>query len=100
MTEDMLTASRNHLDNWSFMMVQALCGPALTWYFTQKKASQNQPPTWDELKKAMLEHWDNLGQMMELWMHLDQLMQKDYVVKNIAKYVASSKKLRCRFQSK
>jgi hypothetical protein len=71
LAEDMLTASQVHWDNWTYMVAQSLREPALTWYYAQKQANHNSAPTWDNLKQAMLHHWNNPARINELWMCLN-----------------------------
>jgi hypothetical protein len=71
LAEDTLTASQVHQDNWTYMVAQSLCEPALTWYYAQKQSNHNSAPTWDNLKQAMLHHWNNPARINELHMHLN-----------------------------
>jgi hypothetical protein len=87
MAEDALTASQVPRDNWTFMVAQSLREPALTWYYAQKQASQGCAPHWDDMKKAMLDHWDNPARVNELRMRLNSVAFKG----NISDYC-------CRFQ--
>jgi hypothetical protein len=76
MAEDALTASQVPRDNWTFMVAHSLRKPALTWYYAQKQASQGRAPHWDDMKKAMLDHWDNSAHVNELWMRLKSVAFK------------------------
>jgi hypothetical protein len=76
MAEDALTASQVPRDNWTFMVAQSLREPALTWYYAQKQASQGRAPHWDDMKKAMLDHWDNPARVNELRMRLNSVAFK------------------------
>ena len=76
MAEDAFIASHVHPDERTYMVAQSLRNPALTWYFGQKIANNNQAPAWDDLKKAMLHHWDNPARINELRMRLNGIVCK------------------------
>lgn len=73
LAEEALTGSDVPKDHWTYVVVQALRDAASTWYIAKRQENQNRTPNWDEMKKSMLEQWDNPARVNELHMQLDEL---------------------------
>ncbi|KAN0139598.1 hypothetical protein V8E53_002627 [Lactarius tabidus] len=73
LAEEALTASQVLKDLWTYVVVQSLREAAATWYIARKRENNDQTLPWDDMKKAMLEQWDNPTRINELHMRLDTL---------------------------
>ena len=82
LAKEALTGSDVPKDHWTYVVVQALRDVASTWYIAKQQENQNRTPNWDEMKKLMLEQWDNPAQVNELCMRLDKLT----CTRNIAEF--------------
>jgi hypothetical protein len=76
LAEEALTASQVPKDLWTYVVVQSLQDTAATWYIAKKHENNNQTLPWDDMKKAMIEQWDNPMQINKLSMCLDTLSCK------------------------
>jgi hypothetical protein len=73
LAEEALTTSQVPKDLWTYVVVQSLREAATTWYIAKKRKNNDQTLPWDDMKKAMLEQWDNPARINELHMRLDTL---------------------------
>jgi hypothetical protein len=79
LAEEALTASDVPKDHWTYVVVQSLRGAASTWYIAKQQENNDKTPDWDEMKKSMLEQWDNPARINELHMRLDELTCTDSI---------------------
>jgi hypothetical protein len=77
MAEEALTATQIPRDLWTQVVAHALQGAAQTWYVSLKREKKNQVMSWDEMKKALSDQWDNPTRINDLRMQLDVMRYND-----------------------
>jgi hypothetical protein len=86
LAEEALTASQVPKDLWTYVVVQSLWDGAATWYIAKKRENNDQTLPWEDMKKAMVEQWDNPARINELRMRLDTLLCKGSISEYARQY--------------